>query len=145
MRRDGEEPDFAFALEFKGGIEDGVGDGGAPIAEEEDVSVVIADAAEGTIETPAHQGRDAGVALYKEDDAVPMRAEMAKALGEGFPAEAAPIEVVHAVVEGKLHGFGRHAVAGGHAEWAAQQSGASESAGTEGNGHSRGNNFSRVG
>src|SRR6202021_21520 len=86
---------------------------------------------QGAFEAGADQRSDTGVRLRDEQKAVAAGGEGRSPVAKRTAAEAAPVEIVHAQVEGLLHSGSGRAIAGGQAQPADWDAGAAEDGGVQ--------------
>lgn len=128
----GDEANAALLFEAVAGVEHALRNGLIPVAQEEYIGVVVTDAAEGFVEADGDVAGDGDELLDDENHLLAAGLEIAEGLAEAVTADAAPIEVVHAVIECGFDGRGGHAIAGGKAEGANLEAGAAEDACSKG-------------
>src|ERR1039458_1383910 len=74
-----------------------------------------------------HQRCHSRIRLQNQHHAVALWLEIPQGLSERSAAKGAPVQVVHATIEGALHGGGGYSEAGGHTQPANLKAGPAES------------------
>src|ERR1035441_2567014 len=86
--------------------------------------MVIADGVWRALQAPCHQGRHPRIRLDEQNHAVAPAGQVAERLRERLGAHAAPVEVIHSLLEGAFNRGRGHAVTGADAETPDLQAGA---------------------
>ncbi len=106
----------AARLEPLGSVENPRRHGPVPHAEQQHIGVIEAQGTQRALQAPAHQGRGPRIRLDHQRELIAPRAEAAQRGAERIAPHAAPIEIIHSLLEGALDGFARHPVTGGHSQ-----------------------------
>ena len=116
VRGDGQIAHQAALAQLAASVQDARRRRAVPQSQQQRVGVIEAQGAQGAFQAGGDQRCYARIGLRDQQEAVAMGRQRAQAVAESTAADAAPVEIVDALVEGLFHGAGGRAIAGSQAE-----------------------------